>query len=330
MKKWDYTIGVDVSKNTLDIHCSELNVHIQISNNQDGFKQFLKWCKTNIIDLTKSFLVMEFTGGYEYKLITFCEASSIQYARISGLEIKKSMGITRGKSDKVDAARIAQYGEEKHKKIQPAKPLNKNTIELKEALGFRKRLVRETAGYKATLKERKHMYPDLKKDIISKTLESKIKENTKQIAKLDAELLKMVEADKAIKTNYELLTSIRGIGMVNALMTIAYTENFVCFSNPRSYAVYVGVVPYEYSSGTSIRGRKKVSSIANKELKQELNQAARSAIQWDKEMQEYAVKKMNSKCYNIVLNNVKFKLILRMFAVVKRGEKYVDNFKKAA
>ena len=35
MKKWDYTIGVDVSKNTLDIHCAELNEHIQISNNQD-------------------------------------------------------------------------------------------------------------------------------------------------------------------------------------------------------------------------------------------------------------------------------------------------------
>jgi transposase len=273
---------------------------------------------------------MEYTGGYEYKLIAFCEASSIPYARISGLEIKRSMGITRGKSDKVDAARIAQYGEEKHKTLQPTKPLNKNIIQLKETLGFRKRLVREIAGYKATLKERKHMYPDLKQDIICKTLESKIKETIKQIASLDAELLKIVAANEALKTNYELLTSIKGIGMVNALMTIAYTENFVCFSNPRSYAVYVGVVPFEYSSGSSIRGRKKVSSIANKELKQELNQAARSTIQWDKELQEYALKKMNSKCYNIVLNNLKFKLILRMFAVVKRGEKYVDNYKKAA
>jgi len=140
----------------------------------------------------------------------------------------------------------------------------------------------------------------------------------------------MVAKDQALKNNYDLLTSIKGIGMVNALMTIAYTENFVCFSNPRSYAVYVGVVPFEHSSGISLRGRKRVSPIANKELKQELTQAARSAIQWDKEMKEYAARKMPEKCYNIVLNNVKFKLILRMFAVVKRGEKYVDNYKKAA
>ena len=118
--------------------------------------------------------------------------------------------------------------------------------------------------------------------------------------------------------------------MVNALMTIAYTENFIGFTNPRSYAVYVGVVPFEYSSGTSIRGRKRVSPIANKELKQELNQAARSAIQWDPELKDYAIRKMTNKCYGIVLNNVKFKLILRMFAVVKRQAVYVDNYKKAA
>lgn len=330
MKKWNFTLGVDVSKKTLDIHCSEINQHIQIENGSAGFRQFIKWCKTFQIKLGQSFLVMEYTGGYEYKLIQFCESKEIKYARLSGLAIKRSMGITRGKSDKVDASRIAQYGEEKHKTIQPAKPLNKNILLLKEMLGFRKRLVREKAGYLATLKERKHMYPELKQDVICKALEMRIKENSKTIAMLEEELLQLVKNNQMIKTNYELLTSIRGIGMVNALMTIAYTENFICFSNPRSYAVYVGVVPFEHSSGTSIRGRKRVSPIANKELKQELNQAARSAIQWDPELGEYAARKMNDKCYNIVLNNVKFKLILRMFAVIKRQEKFVDNYRNVA
>lgn len=330
MKKWNYTLGIDVSKNTLDIHCSEINQHIQIQNGSEGFKLWLKWCKEHKIALEQSFIVMEHTGGYEYKLIQFCESKNIQYTRIPGLAIKRSMGITRGKNDKVDAARIAQYGEEKHKTLEPAKPLNKTTIVLKELLAFRKRIVRELAGYKTSLKERIQMQPELKNDFICKSLENRIKENTKLIAKLDIELMAMVEANEAIKTNYELLTSIKGIGMVNALMTIAYTENFVCFTNPRSYAVYVGVIPFDYTSGTSIKGRKKVSPIANKELKQELTQAAKSAIQWDPELREYATRKMNNKCYGIVLNNVKFKLILRMFAVVKRKEKYVDNYTNAA
>jgi transposase len=57
---------------------------------------------------------------------------------------------------------------------------------------------------------------------------------------------------------------------------------------------------------------------------QEPTQAARSAIQWDQETKLYAEKKQESKHYMVVLNNVKFKLILRMFAVVKRSVKYVD------
>ncbi len=131
MKKWKYTIGVDVSKNTLDIHCAEVNQHIQIENGTSGFKAFQKWCNLHYIELAESLLVMEFTGGYEYKFIQFCEAKQLQYTRISGLAIKRSMGIIRGKSDKVDAARIAQYGEEKHKTIKPSKPLNMGIIHLK-------------------------------------------------------------------------------------------------------------------------------------------------------------------------------------------------------
>ena len=330
MKKWEFTLGVDVSKNTLDISCSELNEHVKIKNGTEGFTVFLKWCKHFKIDLKQSFLVMEFTGGYEYKLIQFCESRGILYTRIPGLAIKNSLGITRGKNDKVDSSRIAQYGEEKHKSLTPSRPLNPAIVSLKELLSFRKRLVRENAGYQATIKERIHMYGGNKKDIIVKKLEQKLKENIKNIAAIEAEMLNIVAQDEKISINYSLITSIKGIGKINGLMTIAFTENFTSFTNPRSYAVYVGVVPFDHSSGISIKGRKRVSHIANKELKQELNQAARSAMEWDKEMRSYGEEKLKTKCYKIVLNNIKFKLILRMFAVVKRGEIYVENYRNVA
>lgn len=330
MKKWKFTLGVDVSKNTLDISCSELNVHIKIKNGSEGFIQFLKWCRKLKIDFQDVFLVLEYTGGYEYKLLQFCEAHGIVYARIPGLAIKNSMGITRGKNDKVDSLRIAQYGEEKHKSLQPSKPLNPAIIRLKELLAYRKRLVRENAGYKNSIKGREYMYGKNKKDIIVKSLQQKLKANSKIIENIEAEMMSIVIVDEEMHLNFTLITSIKGIGKVNGLMTIAYTENFSSFSNPRSYAVYVGVVPFDHSSGTSIHGRKRVSHIANKELKQELNQAARSAMVWDKEMNAYAERKLETKCYKIVLNNIKFKLILRMFAVVKKGEMYVDNYKKVA
>lgn len=330
MKKWKFILGVDVSKLTLDVHCSELNLHIKIENGSKGFTALKKWCNDNQIILAESLIVMEYTGGYEYKLIQFCESFNIQFCRIPGLAIKNSLGISRGKNDKVDAKRIAQYADEKYKTIEPSKPLNKAIINLKELLSIRKRFVRENAGYKASMKERLAMYEVSKNDYIIKAYSQKIKANIKTIDMIETEIMNLINKDEKMKLNYKIITSIKGIGMVNALMTIAYTENFISFDNPRKYAVYAGVVPFDHDSGTSVKGRKRVSNLANKELKQELNQAAKTAIIYDKDLKEYAEKKLQVKCYGIVLNNVKFKLILRMFSLVKRGELNVENYKKAA
>jgi transposase len=330
MKNWEFTLGVDVSKATLDIHCSELNIHIKILNRSNGFKLFIKWCKINGIDLKTSFVAMEYTGGYEYRFMQFCESKTIPYTRIPGLAIKNSLGIIRGKNDKVDSRRIAQFTTEKQNSIKAAGPINATILALRHYLSFRKRLVRESAGYKASLKERKEMYGLGKEDKLSKIMNKKIKENKKLIIQLEFEMKLLVESDQVILKNYKIVSSIKGIGDVNALMTIAFTENFTSFTNPRSYAVYAGVVPFEHTSGTSIRGKKQVSQLANKELKQELNQAARVAIKWNKDMKVYAENKLQTKPYPVVLNNVKFKLILRMFSLVKRGEFYVDSYKKAA
>lgn len=330
MKNFDYRIGVDVSKLTLDLHSAEHQQHLKITNNSEGLKLFLKWLKDLQIPLNNVLVVMEYTGGCEYRLIQFCEAKGISYSRIPGLAIKKSMGIVRGKNDKVDAFRIAQYADEKQKSLQPSKPFNQSIVKLKELLGLRKRLVRESAGYKATVKGRKDMYDSSNKDIHIKILNQKINQNQKWITEIENEINNLILSEHALTINYTLLLSVRGIGKINAAMTIAYTENFTAFSNARSYAVYVGVVPFEYSSGTSINGRKRVSQIANKELKQELNQAAKSAIQWDEETKIYAQRLIEKKHYRIILNNVKFKLITRMFSVVKKGEVYVDIYKKSA
>jgi len=178
--------------------------------------------------------------------------------------------------------------------------------------------------------ERKHMYEPRKKDMIVRISGKKIEANKKHIVQLEKEILELIRADEAMLLNYRILTSIKGIGPVNAWMTLAYTENFTLFTDARKYAVYVGVIPFNNRSGTSLKGKDKVSHLANKEAKQELNQAAKSAITHDPEIHAYAERKLQNKPYPLVLNNVKFKLILRMFSLVKRGEMFVKNYKRAA
>jgi transposase len=330
MKNWNVILGVDVSKLTLDISCAEKKLHIKIDNNSKGFGEFKKWCKTNGIDPKETLLVMEYTGGYEYRFMQFCDSKSIPYCRVPGLEIKHSMGMVRGKNDKADSFRIGRYGEEKRDQLMPSKPMDQNILTLKQLLSFRKRLVREKAGLESTAKEREHMYEVKKSDTIVHIARAKIKADEKHIDQVEQEIRELIKSNEELFQNYRIITSIKGIGEINGWMTIAYTENFTSFKDARAYGVYVGVIPFEHSSGTSIKGRKRVSHMANKELKSELNQAAKAAIAHDLEMSAYAERKLKNKDYSLVLNNVKFKLILRMFSLVKRGEKYVDNYRRAA
>lgn len=330
MKNWNVILGVDVSKLTLDICCAERELYTKIDNCSKGFGEFKKWCKIKGIDLKETLVVMEHTGGYEYRFLQFCESKSIPYCRIPGLEIKQSMGMVRGKSDKADSFRIGRYGEEKSDRLVPDKPLDKNILVLKQLLSFRKRLVRERAGYESTLKERGHMYEVKKADTITRIAQAKINDNGKYISKVEQQIKVLIKSDEKIWQNYRIITSIKGIGEVNAWMTIAHTENFTSFTDARTYGVYVGVIPFGHRSGTSIKGRNRVSHLANKELKSELNQAAKAAINHDPEIRAYAERKSKNKEYAVILNNVKFKLILRMFSLVKRGEMYVENYRRAA
>jgi len=275
-------------------------------------------------------VVMEHTGGYEYRFIQFCQSLSVSYCRVPGLQIKHSMGMVRGKNDKDDSFRIGRYGEEKIKQLKASKPLNKAILELKQLLSFRKRLVRENAGFQATIKERKHMYEPDKNDLIIGIASKKRKANKHHILQVEKEIMTLINVNEAMLLNYRILISVKGIGPVNAWMTLAYTENFGNFTSARKYAVYVGVIPFSNRSGTSLKGKDRVSHLANKELKQELNQAAKAAIAHDPEIHAYAERKLKNKPYPIVLNNVKFKLILRIFSLVKRGEMYVENYKRAA
>src|SRR4051812_5503406 len=151
MKKYEVILGVDVSKLTLDISCADRHLHLKIDNDVNGFNDLKKWLKLNKMNFATTFVVLEHTGGYEYRFIQFCESLSLDYCRISPLEIKKSLGMARGKNDKVDSFKISQYGEEKIKRLKPDKPLDGNILLLRQLLAFRKRLVRENAGLAATI-----------------------------------------------------------------------------------------------------------------------------------------------------------------------------------
>ena len=331
MQKKEFFIGVDVSKLTLDVSVRGTKDHIRIANNAEGLKQLISWLKSLKIALCKCWFVMEYTGGYEYRLIQFCQSRQITFSRVPGLQIKKSLGMQRGKNDKIDARRIAEYGYEKREKLKESQVCNAAIARLKQLLTQRRAFVKDKKAHEHRMKELLAMEDFKGNDPIIKHYKQAVDFALKMIDKTEAEIRKIISKDEAVSRNFSLITSIPGIGDVNGWMTIAYTENFECFPNGRTYGAYIGIVPYEHTSGTSIKKRSRVSQMANKPLKGDLSMAAKASVQHDPEMKSYYERRIEAgKRHMSVMNEVKFKLVLRMFAVVNKGKVYVKNLKSAA
>jgi transposase len=250
---------------------------------------------------------------------------------VSGLEVKRSLGIARGKSDEVDAEKIAEYAYLRKDKIKLYTLPSKSILCLKPLLSLRERMVSQKAGYQATLKENKRIFNEKENRVLFKTLDRLLVSLEEEIEKVEKEMLAIIKEDKELSRLYELVTSIKGVGLVLGITLLVYTNCFSSFDNWRKFACYSGVAPFEYKSGTSIKGKNKVSHLANKKIKALLTNAALSSIRHDPEMKSYynnRVKKGKNSMSTI--NVVRNKILSRVFAVAKRGTAYVITHQYAA
>ena len=117
--KVQHIIGADLSKKSIDLVCHLLKSHIEIENAAAGFKNLMQWLRQQKINPFEIMIVMEHTGLYSYCFESFLHKHQIAFCKVNALAIKRSIGLVRGKTDKLDAARIAGYGHEKKISLQP-------------------------------------------------------------------------------------------------------------------------------------------------------------------------------------------------------------------
>jgi transposase len=199
------------------------------------------------------------------------------------------MGIARGKDDKIDAKRIATYAYEKRSELIPYELPLEEIVQIKRLLSLREKLVKRLAGYKGTIGEFKIFLKRKDNRMLFDVHEKMIKELTKQIEKIEKNLDDIIKNDQQIKRMYKLITSIKGVGPQTALFLIVYTDKFTKFDNWRKFASYCGIAPFPNQSGISIRGRTKVSNLANKKIKSLLDLCAKISIQHNPEMKLFSV-----------------------------------------
>lgn len=275
--------------------------------------------KKEKVKIKQAFVCLEYCGIYGLEIGSFLQGK-IDFCFISPLHIKRSLGLTRGKNDKLDAYKISRFCYLFRDELEPTSMDSEIILKLKNLMGERSRVVKVSRIEKQVVKE---LSAQLGKKTV-KRANKRLKLLQADLKEIEKEILELLETDDLFYKNYKLLRSITGIGFVNAVILIIYSNNFKGITNARSFACYCGVAPFEYSSGTSVRGKTRVSNLANKSIKADLTNAARSAIVHDNELKIYYKRKREEgKAHGTVINAVKFKIIARAFAVINRQTPFV-------
>jgi len=331
MKKFKLFIGIDVSKATLDVAFTldgnKANMsHLKISNNEEGFEQMICWISKQLsVDQSDWLFGLEHTGVYIIRLCEFLEKEGFDYLIESALRLKQSLGIKRAKSDKTDAKDIAEYIYLRREKLTMSKLPDSNLMELQALYAQRRLFVKHKVSLNNSTKERSHFVGAQYAQTLLEDSAQVIEIIEQKIKKTESRMKQIIQNDATLKEQFKLITSVKGIGLINAVLFLIQTRKFTTFTDPRKYAAHAGTAPFGQQSGTTLNRQPKVSHMANKHLKAMLTQAANTAVQHDRELKQYYQRKLEQgKNKFSVLNAVKNKLIHRVFAVVKRGTPYVE------
>jgi len=237
----------------------------------------------------------------------------------------KSMGLQRGKNDRIDAKRIAAYAAVHHRKLGSYHLPDKELVQLRAWIIIRDNLVKQKVAViklQETLSSTAKLADMSSSEVFLKEHLDSLKEKIKQV---ELQMMEIIHTSISLSLNYKLLTSITGVGIINAIILLCVTDNFKRFSDPRKFACYCGVAPFEHTSGTSIRGKTTTSHLANKEVKVYLTRAAITAMSWDPGIKAYYKRKTaEGKHKASVINAIRAKIISRCFAVIRRQTPYVS------
>ena len=327
MSNYSNAIGIDVSRDKIDVRDYKVENHKEYPNNESGFKQLLsKARKDHGKELKGIIICFEHTGLYSLPLSVFLSQKKIAYTMVSGLEIKKSLGMARGKNDKIDAYQIARYAYLRREEIKEFELPSEDILKLKGLLSLRERLVKHRASYLGHLKELKAFYQKSKNPLLFKTQQDMVKELSIQIKRIESEILEIIKNDPKLKKLYSLVSSVKGVGLIVGVTLLVYTNGFTAFETWRKFATYAGIAPFSDESGTCRKKPMRVSHMANKRVKALLTNSATSSILHNPEMRIYYEKRISEgKSVMSTINVIRNKIVARVFAVVKRGTPYVDT-----
>ena len=327
MKK--FIIGTDISKEKLDMCLmgdGKIIRETVVANHLQAIAGALgDFMKGNLVE--DFLLCAEYTGQYTYPLSCACAEMAVDLWLENPAQIKYRSGVQRGKNDRLDARKIADYATLFLHKAHLFRLPEKRIAALKQLISERDMYVCDKGKYKGQLNDQKDFMDKDQYKVKSTRLQKLISNLDDAIEQIEAEIQKLIDNDPTLSRQHELLCSVQGIGDKTALKMIVETNAFRDFKDPRKFCCHAGVAPFLFESGSSQRSRNKLSNRADKSIKTLLHMAALSATRTKGELNEYYTRKVaEGKNKMSVINAIRAKLVLRMFAVIRNDQFYQKNY----
>lgn len=337
MKK--IVIGIDISKEKIDAGaiCAE-NLqeglvkldHQVFENRPAGFRRMLVWARRLMPGTVLGDILFccETTGGYDRALCDYIFAKGLHIWREGALQIKRSMGVRKGKDDKADSFMIAEYAMRNIDKAVEYESPDSTIRELKALFLYRHRLVQEKAEKRVRATHLAETAPKSKSmSFILRDAQKSIKALEKSIRECEAQILELVRSDHELMRNYRHVVSIKGVSIVNATAMIAYSNNFRGIATANKMASYYGIASFRERSGTSIDKKACVKYYSSSLLRATITQAAECTVKENGIYRSYYLRlKEAGKPYGVILNNIKNKLIHLVFALVRNDTDFDMNY----
>jgi transposase len=291
-----YFIGIDISKAKLDYTLcreGEFIKHSKIDNSPSAIRLWFKEMKSAYkAGGQNTIFCLEHTGPYGDVVSRTLDKLNARVWLESPIQIKRSLGLQRGKSDKIDSRRIADYAFQFQNKFRQWHKPSKSIDKLRHLLNLRK-----------TVKGQLRQLMTSKGESIpphNKSLQKEIGRLCQQILialnagldKINLEIKTLIKNDSELNHLFKIITSVSYVGEVVAEELLVCTNGFKNFTSAKKFACYCGIAPFEHSSGSSIHKKMRVSKISNKRIKSVLHMPALASITKNAEFRPYYERKL--------------------------------------
>ena len=288
-------------------------------NSPSGFDQLWVWLQR--LDATTARACMEATGSYGEDLATFLVDHDVEVSVVNPARVKsyaQSEGL-RTKNDRVDARLIARFCQSMQNKLELWKPAPVEVRELRA-------LVRRCETLIAMRTQEKNRLEANPPASIIESIQEHLGYLNAQIAKTDQAIRQHIDQHPKLRKQNDLLQSIPGIGNTTSALLLAEVQ-FDQYRSARQVAAHAGLTPKHRESGTSVKGRPRLSKIGSARLRKGLYLPALAAIRHNPLLAAFADRlTLAGKCKMSIIAAVMRKMLHIAFGVLKSGQPFNPEF----